>query len=134
MGLPPPAGVMRTMNPLLCLLLWDLLDLVLGECHPPKNNPPGPFKCAVDLGFAPPTWGSLWGGGVQAPSLDLIMGDWFWSHLVMEQPVWTRQWGTPPHPELRTGLKPINGVLVLEPLIGERLIVDLLIGRLFWTW
>lgn len=37
MGLPPPVGIMRTMSPLLCLLLWDLLDLVLGECHPPKK-------------------------------------------------------------------------------------------------
>ncbi|XP_071654607.1 immunoglobulin superfamily member 21 isoform X2 [Patagioenas fasciata] len=29
MGLPPRVGIMRTMSPLLCLLLWDLLDLVL---------------------------------------------------------------------------------------------------------
>lgn len=43
--------------------------------------------------------------------------------------------GCPP-PNWR--LKPINGVLVLEPLMGEtlieeQLIVDVLIGQLFWT-
>lgn len=125
------------MSPLLCLLLWDLLDLVLGECHPPqKITHLYPCKSAADLGFAPPRdLGGLWGGG-QVPSLDSIMGDWFWSHLVMERLVWTRKWGAAPP---NWCLKPINGVLVLEPLMGEtlieeQLIVDVLIGQLFWIW